>query len=175
MLADRTRSAETTGRLAAHPDNAEPSRKAPVRYAGAVTRAIALAVDALVIDVVALVVTGAVVLIFAVFSVTGRDHTVGAVVGGLAFVAWVIGYFVSFWVTTGQTPGSRVMQIRVVRTDGTRMRPRHALVRLGAMVLSLPFFWGYWAVLTSARRRGFPDGMAGTVVVVDDSREAGSA
>ncbi len=168
MLADRTRSAETTASLPARPQSAEPPREAPVRYAGAVTRTIALVVDVLLIDVVALAVAGAVALIFAVFAVTSRNHTLAAVIGGAAFVAWLIGYFVSFWTTTGQTPGSRMMHIRVVRPDGTRLRPRHALIRLGAMVLSLPLFWGYWPILTSPRRRGVPDGMAGTVVVVDD-------
>jgi uncharacterized RDD family membrane protein YckC len=170
MLADRTRGAKTNASVPAHPDSAAPPP--PVRYAGAVTRTIALVVDVLLIDVVALAVTGAVVLIFAVFAVTSRNHTVAAVVGGVAFVVWLIGYFLSFWVTTGQTPGSRVMRIRVVRTDGTRMRPRNALVRLGAMIVSLPLFWGYWPILTSPRRRGFPDAVAGTVVVVvDDAGE----
>lgn len=136
-------------------------------YAGVVTRAIALTVDALVIDVVAVVVTGAVALVFSVFSVSSKNHhAVLAVIGAAAFVIWMISYFVVFWTTTGQTPGSRVMQIRVTRTDGTRLKPRHALLRLGGMVVSMPFFWGYLPILTSARRRGVCDTVAGSLVVV---------
>jgi uncharacterized RDD family membrane protein YckC len=78
----------------------------------------------------------------------------------------VVCYFGAFWTTTGQTPGNRVMQIRVARADGTRLKPRHALVRLVGLVLSLPLFWGFVPILMSARRRGVFDVMAGTVVTV---------
>ena len=139
----------------------------PVRtYAGFVTRAIGLTLDALVIDVVALVVTGAALLVASVFSVSSKHHPVAAVIGAALFVIWLIAYFVVFWTTTGQTPGSRVMQIRVTRVNGTRLRPRHALLRLAGMVLSLPLVWGYLPIFTSARRRGVCDVIAGTVVTV---------
>jgi uncharacterized RDD family membrane protein YckC len=61
------------------------------------------------------------------------------------------------------------MQIRVTRTDGGRLKPRQALVRLGGLVISLPLFWGYLSILTSPRRRGFPDVLAGSVVLSDRS------
>ena len=135
-------------------------------YAGFVTRAIALTVDAAVIDVVALVVTGAALLVASVFSVSSRHHPVATVIGAVLFVIWLIGYFLAFWITTGQTPGSRVMHIQVTRVDGTRLRPRHALMRLAGMALSLPLLWGYLPILTSSRRRGVCDAIAGTVVTV---------
>jgi uncharacterized RDD family membrane protein YckC len=141
---------------------------APIVYVGLVTRALAIVLDALVIDVVALAATGAVLVVRSVFSITGKHHKVDAVIAGVLFAAWVVAYFVVFWSTTGQTPGNRVMHIRVVRSDGERVRPSHAFVRLGAMVLSLPLFWGYLPILTSARRRGLPDALAGTVVVVSE-------
>jgi uncharacterized RDD family membrane protein YckC len=145
-----------------------PHEGTAIVYVGLVTRAIAIALDALVIDVVALAVTGAVLVVRSVFGITGKHHKVDAIVAGVLFAAWVISYFAVFWSTTGQTPGNRVMHIRVVRLDGARVRPYRALIRLGAMVLSLPLFWGYLPILTSARRRGFPDAVAGTVVVVTD-------
>jgi uncharacterized RDD family membrane protein YckC len=148
----------------------QPAMGAPQTdvYAGVVTRAIAIVLDMLLIYAAALAVTGAVLLIFAVFAVTSNHDAATLAICGVAFAAWVIGYFVSFWTTTGQTPGNRVMHIRVVRSDGTPLRILQALVRLGAIVLSLPLFWGFWSILTSTRRRGVPDGLAGTVVVVDD-------
>jgi uncharacterized RDD family membrane protein YckC len=133
-------------------------------YVGLVTRLIAIAVDALVIDAAAVTVAGAVLLVFSVFAVTGNDHPLAIVLGGVAFVVWVVSYFGSLWTTTGQTLGSRVMQIRVTTVDGGRMRPRHAVLRLVGMVISLPLFWGYVPVLWSPRRRGVPDLLSGTVV-----------
>ncbi|MFL5911347.1 MAG: RDD family protein, partial [Gaiellaceae bacterium] len=62
-------------------------------------------------------------------------------------------------------PGSRVMRIRVVRANGSQLRPRHALARLVGMLVSLPLFWGYLPILVTDRRRGVFDAMAGTVVV----------
>jgi uncharacterized RDD family membrane protein YckC len=166
MVAVPGGSAETAGRPPSDADRTPPTGGVTTVYVGLVTRAIAIVIDTLLIDVVALAVTGAVLLIFSVFSVTNKHNAVGVVIGGAAFVVWVIGYFVAFWTTTGQTPGNRVMHIRVLRTDGSRLRPRHALIRLGAMVISLPLFWGYLPILTSARRRGVPDGLAGTVVIL---------
>lgn len=137
-----------------------------VEYSGLVTRAIAIVIDAVLIDVVSFAVAGAVLLVESVFKVSGKHHTLAVTIGTVLFIAWVVGYFLTFWTTTGQTPGSRVMQIRVVRPDGKRIGPRRALVRLAWMVLSLPLFWGYWPVLWTARRRTVPDLVAGTVVTV---------
>jgi uncharacterized RDD family membrane protein YckC len=135
-----------------------------VEYSGAVTRLIAITLDALVINTAALAVAGAVLLVFSVFTVTGRNHPVAIVLGGAAYLVWAVSYFGVFWTTTGQTPGNRVMQIRVTRADGGRLRPRHALLRLVGMVISLPLCWGYVPILTSARRRGVPDMIAGSIV-----------
>jgi uncharacterized RDD family membrane protein YckC len=139
-------------------------RTPPLVYAGLVTRVIAIVLDTLVINVVALAVSGAVLLVLSVFSIDGSHHSAVAAIGSIAFVAWVIGYFGFFWTTTGQTPGSQVMQIRVTRVDGNRVRKGRAMIRLLWMSLSLPLFWGYWPILVNARRRGVFDAFAGTVV-----------
>jgi len=133
-------------------------------YAGVVTRLIATTLDAVVINAAAFAVAGAVLLVFSVFAVTGRNHPVAIVLGGVAYLVWVVSYFGVFWTTTGQTPGDRVMEIRVTLTNGSRLRPRHALMRLVGMVISLPLFWGYVPILISPRRRGVPDLVAGTIV-----------
>jgi uncharacterized RDD family membrane protein YckC len=148
----------------ASPDGGEPSSGGGVEYGGLVTRALAIVLDTLLIDAVALLVTGAVLLLQSVLRVSNRHHNLAIAVGGVLFFAWVVGYFVTFWTTTGQTPGSRMMQVRVARPDGKRIGPRRALVRLAWMVLSLPLFWGYLPVLWTARRRAVFDLMAGTVV-----------
>ncbi|HXD65133.1 MAG TPA: RDD family protein [Solirubrobacteraceae bacterium] len=138
----------------------------PVTYAGLVTRAIAIVIDTLLIDAAALAAAGAVGLLKSVFEPAHSFRTAAIVAGGALFFVWVAAYFVTFWTTTGQTPGSRVMQIRVARVDGGPIRTGRALVRLTGMVLSLPFLWGYLPILWTVHRRAAFDLFAGTVVTV---------
>jgi uncharacterized RDD family membrane protein YckC len=135
-------------------------------YAGLVTRGIAIVIDTLLIDAAALAVGGAVGLLKSVFAPSHNFRTAGIIAGGVLFFVWVAAYFVTFWTTTGQTPGSRVMQIRLARTDGGPVGASRALVRLAGMVLSLPFLWGYLLILWTAHRRAAFDLLAGTVVTV---------
>jgi uncharacterized RDD family membrane protein YckC len=136
------------------------------QYEGLVTRAIAFALDAAIIDLVALVVGVGVGLALSILTIHDSLKVVLVACGAVAFVLWTVGYFVVFWSTTGQTPGNRLMQIRVCREDGERLRPRRALLRFGALVLAaLPLFAGFLPVLTDARRRGVHDMLAHTIVV----------
>ena len=89
--------------------------------------------------------------------------------GGVLFVIWVIVYFTTFWTNGGVTPGNRVMRIRVMRADGSRVRPRHALVRLLGMLIGLSVLLGYLPILVTDRRRALHDAMAGTVVIATAS------
>jgi uncharacterized RDD family membrane protein YckC len=97
----------------------------------------------------------------------GGTETVLLACGGVAFVLWAVGYFVVFWSTTGQTPGNRLMRIRVCGVDdGAVLKPRRSLLRFGALALAaLPLFAGFLPVLIDDRRRGVHDMIAGTVVV----------
>jgi uncharacterized RDD family membrane protein YckC len=148
-------------------DAVETVPPASPTYVGLVTRMIALTLDAVLIDLSAAVVSGAVLVVLSVFSVAGdKLRPVLIVIGSVLFVIWVVSYFVVLWTTTGQTIGSRIMAIQVVRSDGSRLKPRHALVRLAGMVISLPLFWGYLPILVSAKRRAVFDVMAGTIVTV---------
>jgi uncharacterized RDD family membrane protein YckC len=93
-------------------------------------------------------------------------RTILAVIGGVAYVVWLIGYFVVFWSTTGQTPGARVMQIRVEAASGSVVKPRWALLRFAGLVLAaLPLCLGFAPILFDDRRRAFQDWLARTVVV----------
>src|SRR4051812_49725468 len=87
---------------------------APVGYGGLVTRAIAAAIDALLINLAALAVAAVVALVLSIFPVSSDMKKVLAAIGGVLFAIWVVAYFVTFWTTTGQTPGDRVMRIGVV-------------------------------------------------------------
>src|SRR3954453_18182026 len=134
-------------------------------YIGLVTRIIAFAIDAAIINAVALLVGVVITLITSVLPDSKERDKILVAIGGVVFALWVIGYFVAFWTTTGQTPGNRLMEIRVVREDGSRLRPRHAIARLFGIVISCPLLIGSLPILVNERRRGVPDWPAGTVVI----------
>jgi uncharacterized RDD family membrane protein YckC len=136
-------------------------------YEGLVTRAIAFAIDAAIIDVIALVVGVGLGLALSILDVGHDTQVVLLAIGGAAFVVWSIAYFVTFWSTTGQTPGNRLMRIRVCcADDGAALKPRRALLRFGALILAaLPLCAGFLPILVDNRRRGVHDMLAGTVVV----------
>jgi uncharacterized RDD family membrane protein YckC len=146
----------------------EPSAPAaaPV-YEGLVTRGIAFAVDAALINLAALIVSVSVGLALSVLDPSNNLETAALALAGVAYVVWTIGYFVTFWSTTGQTPGNRLLQIRVCRADdGDALRPRKSVLRLGAMVLcAIPLGAGFLPILVDNRRRGLHDMVAGSVVV----------
>jgi uncharacterized RDD family membrane protein YckC len=142
-----------------------PAPAAPV-YEGLVTRAIAFAVDAAIIDLIALVVGVGLGLAVSTLTISDNLRVVLVAVGGAAFVVWTVGYFAVFWSTTGQTPGNRLMRLRVCREDGAVLSPRRALLRFAALLLAaLPLLAGFLTVLVDDRRRGLHDMLAGTVVV----------
>jgi uncharacterized RDD family membrane protein YckC len=143
-----------------------------LRYEGLVTRGIAFAIDAAVIDLVAIVVAGGVALALSVLSVPKDSlDMVLLATGGALFLAWSVGYFVTFWSTTGQTPGSRLMRIRVCADDGGVLRPGRAAYRFACLILAaIPLLAGFLPILCDERRRGLHDMLAGTVVVEAPAR-----
>ena len=143
----------------------QPQEVATTPYSGFVTRTIAFAIDAALIDLAGLAVGAAVALVFSIMPVSQDVRTAAFAAGAVLFAIWAVGYFATFWTATGETPGNRVMRIRVVRADGTPLRPRHALLRLAGMMIGLPLLVGYWPILVTDHRRGLHDAMAGTVVV----------
>jgi uncharacterized RDD family membrane protein YckC len=135
-------------------------------YGGLVTRIVAFAMDAAVIDAVALVVGVVCALGLSLFNLPNDVEKVLVAIGGVAAVVWGVAYFTFFWSTTGQTPGNRVMSIEVRDVRGERLKPRRALLRVLVLPLSvIPFGAGLWLILVDRRRRALHDRIAGTVVV----------
>jgi uncharacterized RDD family membrane protein YckC len=149
---------------------AEPS------YEGLVTRAIAFALDGAVINLLAIMVAAGVALALSVLHLPSSLDPALVALGGTAYVLWSVGYFVTFWSSTGETPGNRAMRIRVRMADSVEPpRPWRALVRLGALILAvIPLFAGLLPILVDARRRGLQDILAGTVVVAAPETSASS-
>jgi uncharacterized RDD family membrane protein YckC len=137
-------------------------------YTGLVTRALGFGIDALIIDLAAIVVAAIVALALSLFNVPSRIDTALAALGAVVFIVWGAAYFVTFWSTTGQTPGARMMRFRVLAPGAKcgHISPRRALLRLLAMILAaIPLLAGYFMVLFDDRRRGLHDRLARTVVV----------
>lgn len=133
-------------------------------HVGVVTRAVSWTIDALLINLVAIITGLGVALISSVVHIPSNAKTLMQVVGGAVYVVWCASYFVVFWATTGQTPGARMMQIRLVTAKRQRVKPIRSLVRWIGMQLSiLALFTGYLPILFG--RRGFPDWLARTVVI----------
>jgi uncharacterized RDD family membrane protein YckC len=136
------------------------------RYGGLVTRGIAFAIDAALINLVALVVSLGATLIASLFHLPSQLKTILLALGAAAYVVWIVGYFVAFWCSTGQTPGNRVMQIRVVSATGDPVRVVRALVRCAGLVLAaLPLFAGFLLIPFDSKRRGLQDRLARTLVL----------
>jgi uncharacterized RDD family membrane protein YckC len=139
---------------------------ARVPYAGLATRALALAIDVAIAQ--AIVFAGGAVLAL-VASLVGDlklDTTLGRVLAASAWAVTVGAYFVTFWSTVGQTPGMRIMDVRVTMAGGEPPSVGRSLVRLIGLVLAIvPLFTGFLPVLVDDRRRGLHDFLAGTAVL----------
>lgn len=85
--------------------------------------------------------------------------------GGLSTLVSIV-YVVYFWTTTGQTPGHRALNLRVIRTDGQKLDVVGAIIRyvgevISAIPLGLGFMWAGW----DGEKQGWHDKMAHTYVV----------
>jgi uncharacterized RDD family membrane protein YckC len=140
-------------------------RAAEPGFAGLASRGIALALDSAAI--IAIVAVGGAVLGL-VASLVGELRPAW-LVGLLLGAAWLLvtgGYFLTFWTLTGQTPGMRLLNLRVLGPGGAPLRTGRAFVRLVGLLLAIvPMFAGFLPVLFDRRRRALQDFLAGTVVV----------
>lgn len=77
-------------------------------------------------------------------------------------------YFLLFWGLSGQTPGQRLLHIRVVDRSGRPPGPLAAAVRLVAQAIGLvPGALGSIWIAFDTEKRAFHDHLAGTYVVAD--------
>jgi uncharacterized RDD family membrane protein YckC len=138
-----------------------------VAYAGAASRGVALVVDALLAQLI-FVVGGALVgLVASLFGHLRPQWLVGTLVGG-GWLLVVAVYFVTFWATVGQTPGMRLMGLRVRDARGQPPSAGRALLRLFGLALAIiPLFAGCLPMLVDSRRRALQDFLARTTVAYD--------
>ncbi|HSI81495.1 MAG TPA: RDD family protein [Solirubrobacterales bacterium] len=146
-----------------------PRRERPTDHVGLLTRALAFAFDAAIINLAFVGTAAVVALIFG----TGDGASAEVLLAGAG--AWILGigaYLIFFWTLAGQTPGMRLFGIRIDPGPGAgSLSFRRAFRRLVGFGLSiLPAGLGLAAVLVSDERRGWLDRIADTDVVRDDRR-----
>ncbi len=138
------------------------------RLAGPGQRALAWAIDVFVQVVL-------VILLLLLALAWGAATDLGEIGLGLFFlgtfcVQWLYGAaFETLW--GGRTPGKRIADLRVVKTDGAPARfPDFLLRNLLKAVDFLPLFFGVGVLVMTAdrRMRRIGDLVAGTVVVAED-------
>jgi uncharacterized RDD family membrane protein YckC len=167
---------ETVATTPAAPVTDAGSRPAEPRYIGIVARTLGFTIDAMLICAAALIVASAAVLIVTVAHLPSGLKDAMVVMGAILFVLWAMAYFVAFWTTTGQTPGARILQFRVVPSKGDTLKPRRAIVRaIGLVLAAIPLFAGYLPIALGRKRRGLQDYLARTMVVDEPQQSVADA
>ena len=151
------------------------------QYAGFVTRLIAFAIDQLIVG---LAVSVVVLLAEFVASAFGANEWFGTgdlastivtilvvVTSALIFIL----YDLLFWMLAGQTPGKRFLGVRIVRTDGKRLRWGNAIRRKVGYWISALLFLGYLWVIVDSKRQAWHDHLAGTLVLYSWPEQGGTA
>ena len=133
-------------------------------YVGLVTRAISWCVDFLIINLVAIISGLGIQLVASIFPITKDLKPLFVAIAGSVYVLWTAAYFVVLWSITGQTIGSRLLQVRLVTPSRGKVKPVRGLVRWVAMSLAMvPLPWGYLPI--PLKRLGIPDWLAHTRVI----------
>lgn len=142
-----------------------------IRYntAGIGTRFLAAALDFLIwVVLAAVLLLGAAAL--GAYGVAGHEIAL-ILLGTLAFFILYAYYIVFETLWQGQTPGKRVLKIRVIRRDGQPIGFFEAFIRNVVRVVDfLPVFYGVGVItmFVSKESRRLGDYAAGTIVVLED-------
>lgn len=129
---------------------------ATTQKAGWWTRFLAIVLDAIGIGIIA----------GAISSLLGAD-TQSRQYQGLSILLQAA-YFTYFWSAAGkgQTLGSRALNIRVVKTDGSYLDYFGAFLRyIGFVISCVAFFIGVIWAASDGQKQGWHDKIAGTYVV----------
>jgi len=152
----------------------EPVEGRQGQYAGAVSRLVAFGAD--VGASWGLFTLGAAALAFTIQLASGASFSLSnhQIVSLIVAVIWEFLYFAYQWTLSGKTIGMAVLGIRVVKTDGSPVGARQAIIRTLTLPLSIIVFGlGFLGILTNRRRYAWHDRFAKTAVVYSwDARAA---
>jgi uncharacterized RDD family membrane protein YckC len=145
-------------------------RVTPTNRAGLFTRALALGIDAVIVNF-SLVALGALISALgdALGIWTGSVAPSLFAVGAFLWFLFSSLYLFIFWSASGQTIGMRFLDIRIERHGDRRIGPRAAFRRLVGFWMSAAIFGlGFIGTLLRIDRRGFHDRLGDTVVYFID-------
>jgi uncharacterized RDD family membrane protein YckC len=150
-----------------------PRRTEPTDRAGALTRALAFGLDALIVNLAFSGLAAIVALIGSFLSGDGGNMSgLALALGGSAWMLLGAFYLVGFWSVAGQTPAMRFFGIRL-GVEGRGLPPRRSLRRLlGLALAAIPFGLGFLGILFDERRRGWQDRFAGVDVLYEERETA---
>ncbi len=141
---------------------------APPQFGGVATRAIALVTDAALIGLIGVSISAMATLIASLVGSLRPAWLVGLILASGWSVLSVV-YFAGFWSLVGQTPGMKLMRVRVRGPRGEPVSFARSVVRVVGLALAIiPCFAGFIPALFDGRRRALPDLIAGTTVEVVD-------
>jgi uncharacterized RDD family membrane protein YckC len=143
-------------------------RAAPTDRAGAVSRGLAFALDALIVNLGFSGLAAVAALIASAFTGNGNGVSDFALAAGTAL--WFgLGslYLVGFWSLAGQTLGMRFLGVRL-DVDARGLSLGRSIKRLVGMTLAvIPFGLGFLGILFDKRRRAWDDRLSGVDVVYE--------
>jgi uncharacterized RDD family membrane protein YckC len=146
--------------------------------AGVGSRGAAALIDSLIqgvlVTVFLLAVGGGAIVLNALTDESDFGGSIAVALMAIVVFALTMGYYMLFEILwSGQTPGKRIVGVRVLRENGYPIRPVDAVIRnLVRMVDSLPVGYavGVITMLLNARARRLGDFAAGTIVVREGGR-----
>lgn len=151
-----------------------------LRYAGFGIRTAAYLIDAVILFIVALIVSPALGGITTTSNTIIGNELVQSSSVNSAYLLFqiLLGaiYFIGFWSLTSRTPGMMLLHLRVLRaSDGKPISIGLGVVRyIGLLISFWVIFIGVIWVAIDARRQGWHDKMAGTFVVQEVGQQGWS-
>ncbi len=138
-------------------------------HAGVVSRALALVIDGVIVNLSFTAVVAIATLLDNAFGGGGGNASNLAIaVGSTAWLAIGGFYLVGFWSLAGQTPGMRFVGIKLSPPRLPLRRSIRRLIGLGLAVVT--FGIGFLGIVFGERRRGWEDHLGGSDVVYDERR-----
>lgn len=151
------------------PGAGRPGPMPGIFFAGHPARLVAWIIDGFILSLfffVAFIVAGAVT---AVIAATGSETatTLTVLIVSVAMILIYLGWLPYWWSKSGQTPGMKIMHLKVVgAADGQVISFGKGVLRVIGLAIS---FWALYIgviwILVDNKRQGWHDKMAGTYVI----------
>jgi uncharacterized RDD family membrane protein YckC len=163
------------------PSRSRPERVLKVRVTGFPRRALAAFSDLVLLLTATATVTGVVAMFLHVsmpnWREVGPDLLVAGILDRNPMAVGAVGLFLGmfglyqlyFAGMAGQTPGMRLVGIRLISVRGTPPGPGRGMLRLLALAISvLPAGLGWLWALFDREHRALHDHLAGTYLIIDE-------